>query len=64
MSVFLRRRLSPRAFERPLLETVTPIAVIVDKGIVVNTDDIVAEKLPDGRVILKLHPALARKLGL
>ena len=44
------------AYLAHISKAVNPIIEILNKGFIVNSDDIVAERLPDGRVQLKLNP--------
>jgi hypothetical protein len=51
----------PRAFEH-VAHTVNPIAEIVNKGLVVNSTSVIAERLADGRVALHLSPSFISSL--
>jgi len=57
----------PRAVNgllRPLKKSLDPVVEVLNKGLVLDTEHVIAERMPDDRIRLKLHPDIARKLGL
>jgi hypothetical protein len=55
------RRVAP-AF-RHIKKSIDPIIEIVNKGIGVNSDTVIFERMPDGRVKPRLHPTIAAQFG-
>lgn len=53
---------APR-FQRHIKKAVNPIAEAVARGIVVDTDEVIADTLADGRVRLRLHPNVRARIA-
>lgn len=48
-------------YQEPLRDHIDSVSDLINRGLVVDSPDVIARRQPDGRILLKLHPALKPK---